>query len=344
MKKQTLLGTLIAAAVMQSAAPAFADSQAIGNIIGGVIGGVIGSQVGGGNGKTAATIIGAIAGSLVGGKVGRDLDDNDRRALGDAQRQCLNDGIGQRVDWDGSRYGSHTGARGSFTTVREGYNYRTGEYCREYQSVIYLQGRNESTSGVACTRADGSWYETRSEEVRYDEAGLASHRPPRYPGPGFGHGPGHGPGRPGPIYPGPGRPVPPPPARPVPPPPPPPGYGQQYTGSVQINQVTRQGGGKWYRVSLQQPLSLTKLEIRVLRPNVRIHEASLVTDNGQRFPINELNETPVLGQNATAGAYINRNERIVAIDIRAESFGAFSDIAVNVTARDGYPQLSVTQY
>lgn len=344
MKKQALLGTLIAATVLQSASPAFAGKEEVGNIVGGIIGGVIGSQIGGGNGKTAATIIGAIAGSMIGGNVGRDLDDADRRALGDAQRSCLENQIGQNVNWDGSRYGSRTGARGTFTSTREGYNYRTGEYCREYQSVIYAGGRQESTSGVACTRQDGSWYETRREEVRYDQAGLDQYRPPRYPGPG--HGPGRpGPGRPGPGpgYPQPGPGYPPPyPGRPTPPPPPP-GYGQ-YTGSAQINQITRQGGGRWYRIQLRQPMSLTNVELRVLRANVQLHEAALVTDYGQRMPIYELSNTPVLGQNATAGAYINRNDRISAIDIRAESFGAFADVVVNVTSREGYPQLFVTQF
>jgi surface antigen len=337
MKKQALLGTLIAATVLQSASPAFAGKEEVGNIIGGVIGGVIGSQIGGGNGKTVATIIGAIAGSMIGGNIGHALGDADRRALGDAQRDCFQRGIGQRVDWDGGRYGSRTGARGSFTSTREGYNYRTGEYCREYESMIYVGGRQERTAGIACSRADGSWYETRRDEVRYDEGGLSNHRPPRYPGPGY------GPGRPEPGRPGPGPGYPPPnPGRPTPPPPPP-GYGQ-YSGTAQINQITRQGGGRWYRISLQQPLALSNVEVRVLNANVRLHEAALVTDYGQRLPIYEMSNTPVLGQNATVGSYINRNDRIVAIDIRAESFGAYADVLVNVTSRDGYPSLIVTPY
>jgi surface antigen len=326
MRKQALLGTLIAATVLQTSAPAYAANQDVGNIIGGIIGGAIGNQFGGGNGKTAATIIGAIAGSLIGGNIGRDLDESDRRALGDAQRDCLSREVGQRVDWDGNRYGSRTGARGSFTSTREGYNDRTGEYCREYESIIDLRGRNERATGIACSRQDGSWYETRGEEVRYDQDGFGHDRPPRFPGPGR---PGY-PGRPG----GPGRPG---PIRPTPPPPPP-DYGQ-YQGSAQIRAISRRAGGQWYRLILQQPLSITNIELRVLRANVRLHEASLVTDFGQRIPIYELSNTPVLGSNAVVGAYINRNDRIVAIDIRAESFGAFADVLVTVTSQQGYPAL-----
>lgn len=333
MKKQAILGTLIVASVLQTSAPAYAGNEEVGNIVGGIIGGIIGNQIGGGHGKTAATIIGAIAGSMIGGQIGRDLDDSDRRALEDAQRQCLNnDRVGSSVEWDGSRYGSRTGARGRFTAVREGYNYRTGEYCREYESYIDLRGRQERTTGIACSRPDGSWYEGRYDEVRYDNGGLDQYRPPRYPGPG----------RPYPGRPGPGRPGRPGPIRPTPPPPPP-NYGQ-YQGSVQINAITRRAGGAWYRLTLNRPLSLTNIELRVLRANVLLHEAALVTDYNQRLPIYELSNTPVLGTNTLVGSYINRNDRIVAIDIRAESYGAYADVLVNVSSREDYPYLTVTQF
>lgn len=316
MKKQAILGTLIAATVLQNSSLAYAGKEEVGNIIGGIIGGVIGSQIGGGSGKTAATIIGAIAGSMIGGQVGSDLDEADHRALDEAQRRCLDGNVSSSVEWDGFRYGSRTGARGRFTSIREGYNYRTGEYCREYESYINLRGRQESTTGIACSRNDGSWYESRREEM--------SHRPPRYPGPG----------RPRPVRPNPGYPT---------PPPPPPNYGQ-YQGSAQINSITRRGGGAWYRLSLQQPLSITNLELRVLRGNVRLHDASLVTDYGQRLPLYDLSNTVVLGTNAIVGSYINRNDRIIAIDIRAESYGSFADVLVTVISREGYPSLIVTPY
>lgn len=341
MKKNVLLGTLIAATVFQSSTPAFAGREEAGNIIGGIIGGVIGSQIGGGSGKTAATIIGTIAGSMIGGDVGRDLDEADHRALSEAQRDCLEGDIGSSREWSGSRYGSRSGARGRFMSTREGYNHNTGEYCREYESAIYSRRGQERTVGVACSRNDGSWYESRREDLRYDGPGLDRHRPghgrPGYgrPGhgrPGYGR-PGHGPGRPGH-----GR----PPG--YPPPPPPPNYGRQYEGTAQINAISRRSGGTWYRLTLQQPLLLTNLELRVLRANVMIHEASLVTDYRQRIPLYELTSTPVLGTGGHIGAYINRNERIVAIDIRAESFGDYADLLVRVESPEGYPALHVTPY
>lgn len=305
MKKPALFGTLIAVTVMHSAAPAHAGKEEIGNIIGGVIGGVIGSQIGGGSGRTAATIIGTIAGSMVGGKVGRNMSEADHRALGDAQRDCFNRDVGSRIDWDGRRYGSGTGNRGSFTSTREGYNSRTGEYCREYESVIQSRGHQERTSGIACSRQDGSWYESHSRDVEF------GHRRPGHRRPGHHQ--------------------------------PQPGYSQ-YTGSSILYGITRQSGGQWFRLNLQQPQPLTNIELRVLRANVQLHEASLITYHGQRIPIYELSNTPVLGQNTLLGSYINRNDYVVAIDIRAESYGAYADVMVSVTSPEQPPLLSVTAY
>ena len=52
----------------------------------------------------------------------------------------------------------------------------------------------------------------------------------------------------------------------------------------------------------------------------------------------------MLGQYAAIGSYINRNDRVVAIDIRAESFGAYADVQVTVSSFEGYPALNVIPY
>jgi hypothetical protein len=97
-------------------------------------------------------------------------------------------------------------------------------------------------------------------------------------------------------------------------------------------------------LTLQQPLAVSNVEVRVLRANLKLHEAALVTTRNERIQIYELTNTPVLAYGQIAGAYINRNDRVVAIDIRAESFGDFADIAVSVGSPEGYPYLQVTQF
>jgi len=320
MKKNLVIGSLIVASVVQYTSPAFADKETIGNIIGGVIGGVVGSQIGKGNGKTAATIIGAIAGTMIGGKVGRDMDEADRRALEECQRRALRDELGRRRDWDGRDYGSRTGARGSFTTVREGYNYRTGEYCREYTSVIYLRGRTEETRGTACSRRDGSWYEVRESEVRFN-GGYGGRqepsRPPRYPEV---------------------------PSRPNLPPPPP--AQSRYEGTATVSQITRRAGGEWIRLNLRDAVSLERLEVRALSAGVRIHEAVLYTTSGASIRVRELSPTPTFyaGDTAVSENLNLSYERIQSIDIRAESMGGYADILVRAISNSGYPSLGVSRY
>jgi hypothetical protein len=120
-----------------------------------------------------------------------------------------------------------------------------------------------------------------------------------------------------------------------------PGYGL-YEGVAQLNQITRKGGGQWYRVSLLQPLSLSRLEISVLNASVKLHEVSVVTENRARVNIQALMNTPIVtaGQ-AIASENLYLNSRVILIDIRAESFGAYSDILVRALSQEGTPQLVV---
>lgn len=316
MKKKLVLGTLIVTSLVQYSAPAHANKETIGNIIGGIIGGAIGSNVGKGNGNTAAIIVGAIAGTMIGGKVGRDMDEADRQALAEAQRRCLNERLGDRYDWDGGRYGSRTGARGSFTTTREGYNNRTGEYCREYTSVIHLRGRVEETRGTACSRRDGSWYEVRETEVRFGSLGRQEpSRPPRYPDA---------------------------PSRPNLPPPAP--VQSSFEGTTQVSQITRRSGGEWVRIYLREAISLDRLEVRVLSAGMRIHEAVLHTDMG-RMTVRELTHTPSLyAGDMVISEGLSYGGRVQAIDIRAESMGGYADILVKAISNSGYPSLSVSRF
>lgn len=140
----------------------------------------------------------------------------------------------------------------------------------------------------------------------------------------------------GPRRPGPDRGYP-PPYRPAPPP-------QRSQADVQINQITRQGGGAWYRLSLRYPLALTDVDVRVFNAGLKIHEAVIVTDRQERIPLYELSNSPVLGQGQYINQYINLYDRVLAIDIRAESFGGYADIAVGVSSNEGYPEISVYRY
>lgn len=151
-----------------------ADKQNTGAIVGAIIGGVLGNQVGKGKGKDVATGIGIILGAVVGSDIGRQLDDADRRALSQAQKDAFNRPVGSQVYWEGSQYGSQTGCKGNFRTTREGYRNSGSvrQVCREYENVIMTSRKTETQKGISCRNSDGSWIESNSQEVVFSNGNI----------------------------------------------------------------------------------------------------------------------------------------------------------------------------
>ena len=162
MKKNLVIGTLLISTIISAAAPAMADKSVGGTLIGGALGAVFGSQFGKGNGNKAAIAVGAIVGAIVGHNVGESLDQADRRAYEEAQRNCFDGDLGTR-EWRGR------GARGNFRTIEEGY--RGTQTCRSYESIIDYGNRVERTSGVACRDNRGFWQNVEEKQVDFRPRG-----------------------------------------------------------------------------------------------------------------------------------------------------------------------------
>lgn len=128
------------------------NSDTAGTLIGGVLGGFLGSQFGEGSGKTAAAIGGALAGAWVGKQVVRGMSAQDRVYYDQAATQAASAPIGQTVTWNNPQ----SGAMGTITPMRDGRT-SAGEYCREYQQTIVVDGKTERAFGTACQQPDGSW-------------------------------------------------------------------------------------------------------------------------------------------------------------------------------------------
>ena len=126
--------------------------QGIGGVLGGVGGAVAGAQFGSGTGQLAATAAGALLGAYLGSEVGSGLDDADKLKAQSAFNQSNSAPVGQTINWNNP----NTGNYGSVTPVRDGTS-STGEYCREYQTTVYVDGKSQAAHGVACRQADGSW-------------------------------------------------------------------------------------------------------------------------------------------------------------------------------------------
>ncbi|HUD50033.1 hypothetical protein, partial [Parvibaculum sp.] len=103
-------------------------------------GGLIGADRGNGVG-------GAIIGALIGGSIGRMIDMSDQACIGQVLEYAPSN---QPVYWEDS------GAQYQVVPLRT-YEADGGRYCREYQTYVYIGGREEQAYGTACRQPDGSW-------------------------------------------------------------------------------------------------------------------------------------------------------------------------------------------
>jgi surface antigen len=122
----------------------------LGALGGAALGGLIAGAAGGNSAGIAAGVIG---GGLLGGLVGNLLDDRDRRLAAEASHQALETTpSGRTVAWNNP----DNGHAGTVTPVHT-YQAPNGAYCREYETTITIDGRQEQGYGRACRQPDGSW-------------------------------------------------------------------------------------------------------------------------------------------------------------------------------------------
>jgi surface antigen len=132
---------------------------AVGTGVGGLVGGIIGHQFGKGSGNTAATIGGVILGGIVGNAITKDAckdKHHDAYYYNDAYSDAFNDpDEDDRYEWNNPYTNNH----GYVTTgdyYEDGYQDHEGP-CREFTQQVYIDGRPETATGVACRQHDGSW-------------------------------------------------------------------------------------------------------------------------------------------------------------------------------------------
>src|SRR2546426_3209810 len=144
------LGTLVILAFTGCAEVSQNPKTTIGALGGAALGGLIAGAAGGNSAGIAAGVIG---GGLLGGLVGNVLDERDRRLAAQATHRTLETTpSGKSVPWNNPDNG-HAG------TVTPAHTYQTpnGAYCREYETTITINDRQERSYGRACRQPDGSW-------------------------------------------------------------------------------------------------------------------------------------------------------------------------------------------
>jgi surface antigen len=121
-----------------------------GAAIGAASGGLIAAAAGGG---AAGIVGGVLLGGLLGGAVGNALDQRDKQMAYKTQQASFESApSGQASTWrnpDSGHYGSVTPTRT--------YETSQGQYCREYQETVTIDGKQHKAYGTACRQPDGSW-------------------------------------------------------------------------------------------------------------------------------------------------------------------------------------------
>ena len=93
--------------------------------------------------------IGAGIGLLLGYMVGNEMDKYDKEQI---NKTLESQPSGKPMTWKNPDSGNY----GDVTPVRS-YNSQQGQYCREFQQTIYVDGKREQGYGTACRQPDGSW-------------------------------------------------------------------------------------------------------------------------------------------------------------------------------------------
>lgn len=122
----------------------------IGAAGGAAAGGLLAAATGAGGAGIAA---GVLLGGLAGGALGYYLDDRDKQmAANTTQRALESNSTGQTASW----VNPDSNHSGTVTPTRT-YQNAQGQYCREFQQTVTVNGKTETATGTACRQTDGSW-------------------------------------------------------------------------------------------------------------------------------------------------------------------------------------------
>lgn len=153
MGKAPLVAALAVVLGLTACAEQGGPKQNVGTVLGGVGGAVAGAQFGKGSGQLVGVAAGTLLGALLGSEMGKSLDRADQQYLGRANQQAFETArSGTAVSWRNPDSGN------SGTVVPQpAYQSPNGQYCREFQQTIMVQGKSEQAFGTACRQPDGSW-------------------------------------------------------------------------------------------------------------------------------------------------------------------------------------------
>ncbi len=129
------------------------DHEELLTLVGAVGGAAVGYQIGEGGGRALAMFLGTLIGVGVGSSVGRDLDEASRLRLAHTTQYALErQRSGTPTTWnDPDRHSC------GVVVPKPAFQNEIGQYCREFQQTVVIDGRKESAYGTACRQPDGQW-------------------------------------------------------------------------------------------------------------------------------------------------------------------------------------------
>ena len=123
---------------------------ASGGLGGAAAGGLLGAALGGGSTGIAS---GVLIGGLLGAGVGQMLDQRSQQIQSQTVSRTLETAqSGTTTSW----VNPDNGNRGTITPTRTFRN-QSGNYCRDFQQSVVIDGQSQQLNSTACRQPDGSW-------------------------------------------------------------------------------------------------------------------------------------------------------------------------------------------
>lgn len=145
---------MLAVCAVAAVTAAGCTNEQVGTIVGAGAGAAVGHTIGGhGAGAFLGTVAGGLAGAWVGSKIGQNMDETDRLKMSQATGDALENGRSGTAETWTNPDNDHSGT----VTPQPAYKNDSGQYCREYQQTVTINGKTETAYGTACRQPDGSW-------------------------------------------------------------------------------------------------------------------------------------------------------------------------------------------
>ncbi|MCB1761982.1 MAG: glycine zipper 2TM domain-containing protein [Gammaproteobacteria bacterium] len=139
-KGRVFPATFFLAIAIFSAGCETTSNRDMGTAVGALLGGLLGSQIDDKGGRGA--LIGALVGGVVGRMIGHYMDESDKQRL----VQTIDEGPrGRTVSWRNEQSGNEFEV-----TPTSDYYVQNDRQCRQFDQVVYVDGRREVMQGVAC--------------------------------------------------------------------------------------------------------------------------------------------------------------------------------------------------